>query len=71
MFLPNLSFQNQSKEDGFETKIEDLEGYWAMVSYQVDDVNQTFDDINLLRKNNWEISPSDQPPVSRESGKSD
>ena len=35
-----------------------------MVSYQVDDINQTFDDINLLKKNNWEIAPSDQPPVS-------
>lgn len=41
--------------DGFETKIEDLEGFWEMVSYQIEDAHHTFDEIESMRKNNWTV----------------
>lgn len=43
--------------DGFETKIEDLEGFWEMVSYQIEDVHHTFDEIESMRQNNWTVVP--------------
>ena len=43
--------------DGCETKIEDLEGFWEMVSYQIEDVHHTFDEIDHMRRNNWTAVP--------------
>ncbi|KAI1289747.1 Disks large-associated protein 1 [Halotydeus destructor] len=50
---------NKSLNDGFETKLEDLEGFWAMVSFQIDEINHIFDDVDLLKKNNWQSRSPD------------
>ncbi|XP_065053311.1 disks large-associated protein 1-like [Rhopilema esculentum] len=41
----------------------DLEGFWDMVSIQVEDVNRMFDNLEELRNNNWKesIEPKDSP----------
>lgn len=45
--------QNQSSNEGFETKIQDLEGFWEMVSIQVQEVEKNFNEISLLHDNGW------------------
>jgi hypothetical protein len=48
---------NGTRDDGFETKIEDLEGFWEMVSIQVQDIHQTFDEMDQLKANHWVTVP--------------
>ncbi|OON15878.1 hypothetical protein X801_08315, partial [Opisthorchis viverrini] len=35
------------------TSLEDLDGFWAIVRLQIDDVHRLFDQIERLRSNNW------------------
>lgn len=56
-FIYLLINQENSMTDGCETKIEDLEGYWEMVSYQIEDVHHTFDEIDSMRQNKWTVVP--------------
>jgi hypothetical protein len=59
--------QNQSSNEGFETKIQDLAGFWEMVSIQVQEVDKNLDEISLLHDNGW-ILPQDQvTPAERSS----
>lgn len=37
----------------------DLEGFWDMVSIQVEDVNKMFDNLEEMRNNNWKDSISE------------
>lgn len=41
------------EEGGKRTKWEDLQGFWEMVKIQVDDVDEMFTEIELLRQNGW------------------
>ena len=41
------------EEGGKPTKWEDLQGFWEMVKIQVDDVDEMFTEIELLRQNGW------------------
>lgn len=45
---------NQSVGEAFPTTNEDLQGFWDMVMLQVDQVDALFEEINVLRKNNWQ-----------------
>ncbi|XP_074601265.1 uncharacterized protein LOC141855225 [Brevipalpus obovatus] len=46
---------NEPSEGQFITKNEDLDGFWEMVSIQIDVVHKLFDDVLLMRRNNWTI----------------
>uniref|UniRef100_A0A8C8RB63 DLG associated protein 5 n=1 Tax=Pelusios castaneus TaxID=367368 RepID=A0A8C8RB63_9SAUR len=37
-----------------ETTCTDLDGFWDMVSFQVEDVNKKFDNLNKLQENGWQ-----------------
>ncbi|KAL4228410.1 Guanylate-kinase-associated protein (GKAP) protein [Mactra antiquata] len=39
--------------DSKETKCEDLQGFWEMVKLQVDDVDDMFTEIDMMRQNGW------------------
>lgn len=43
----------ENLSSGLITLISDLEGFWAMVSLQVDDVRRLFDEVHQLRLNDW------------------
>lgn len=44
----------QNVEDSFPTTGSDLAGFWDMVMLQVDNVHALFEELNVLRANNWE-----------------
>ena len=45
-----------------ETKVEDLQGFWEMVYFQVLDLNDSFDRLNQLKDNEWrELEPQPKP----------
>lgn len=44
----------QCESEAFPTTNEDLQGFWDMVLLQVDQVDALFNEIDILRKNNWE-----------------
>jgi hypothetical protein len=35
------------------TLLEDLQGFWEMVKLQVDDVDEMFTEIDMMRQNGW------------------
>ncbi|KAK4472902.1 hypothetical protein MN116_004109 [Schistosoma mekongi] len=65
----NLAWESSKGPDGNDfvnspntlvTLVSDLDGFWAMVSLQVDDVRSLFKQVDSLRANNWQ-------PISRNS----
>ena len=41
-----------------ETKVEDLQGFWDMIYYQVLDLHNGFEELNKLKDNEWrELEP--------------
>ncbi|KAH8854490.1 Disks large-associated protein 5 [Schistosoma japonicum] len=59
----NLAWENSKAQDGknfvnesntLVTLVSDLDGFWAMVSLQVDDVRSLFRQVDSLRANNWQ-----------------
>ncbi|XP_037946436.1 uncharacterized protein LOC119678590 isoform X3 [Teleopsis dalmanni] len=49
---------NRTQEDEFPTTIDDLQGFWDMVCLQIEHVNSIFDEVAVLKRNNW-IKPVD------------
>lgn len=49
----------QSSSDDFPTTNEDLAGFWDMVMIQVNDIVSQFNDIKMLKSNNW------KPPLQK------
>ncbi|KAG5447539.1 Disks large-associated protein 5 [Clonorchis sinensis] len=45
------------------TSLEDLDGFWAIVRLQIDDVHRIFDQIERLRSNDWK-TPDEVDPNS-------
>lgn len=45
----------------FYTTASDLAGFWDLVMLQIDDINSTFKEIELLRKNNWKEVTTQKP----------
>jgi len=43
----------QTEDEQYKTLDKDLEGFFEMVSYQIDDIHKTFDEILFLKNNNW------------------
>jgi len=52
--LINNIFQNQMPGEEFPTTNQDLAGFWDMVMLQVVQVNELFDQIDKLRKSQWQ-----------------
>ncbi|KAF4795816.1 DLG associated protein 5 [Turdus rufiventris] len=53
--VDNCEFKRGEKE----TTCTDLDGFWDMVSFQIEDVNKKFDDLKKLQDNEWQ--PLDVP----------
>uniref|UniRef100_A0A183DLS5 Si:ch211-153f2.3 n=1 Tax=Gongylonema pulchrum TaxID=637853 RepID=A0A183DLS5_9BILA len=51
---------NQGAHDPQRVLLDDLAGYWALISMQLDQLEEEFREISLLRENNWiqQTSPS-------------
>ncbi|KAM6273571.1 disks large-associated protein 5 [Porphyrio hochstetteri] len=48
--VDNCEFKQGEKE----TMCTDLDGFWDMVTFQIEDVNKKFDDLRKLQDNNWQ-----------------
>ncbi|XP_075548871.1 uncharacterized protein LOC142582743 isoform X3 [Dermacentor variabilis] len=48
----------QNVDDPFPTTGSDLAGFWDMVMLQVDNVHMLFEELNMLKANNW-VEPSE------------
>lgn len=46
---------NSSPQEKFPTTNDDLQGFWDMVNLQVDHINSIFDEIEVLRQNDWKV----------------
>ncbi|NXE14505.1 DLGP5 protein, partial [Lophotis ruficrista] len=53
--VDNCEFKRGEKE----TTCTDLDGFWDMVSFQIEDVNKKFDNLKKLQDNDWQ--PLDVP----------
>ncbi|NXS53451.1 DLGP5 protein, partial [Brachypteracias leptosomus] len=53
--VDNCEFKRGEKE----TTCTDLDGFWDMVSFQIEDVNKKFDNLKKLQDNEWQ--PPDVP----------
>ncbi|KFO86696.1 Disks large-associated protein 5, partial [Buceros rhinoceros silvestris] len=53
--VDNCEFKRGEKE----TTCSDLDGFWDMVHFQIEDVNKKFDDLKKLQDNEWQ--PLDVP----------
>ncbi|XP_054164467.1 disks large-associated protein 5-like [Oppia nitens] len=50
-----------------ETKVEDLQGFWEMIYFQILDLHQSFERLNQLKDNKWtelEVKPKDVPKAA-------
>lgn len=67
------SLIEQCKKTEYEEKpitCEDLHGFWDMVYIQVIDLDKRFNNLNVLKANNWqEIIPQKKPVVKRGRGR--
>ncbi|KAF6767905.1 hypothetical protein AHF37_07543 [Paragonimus kellicotti] len=61
--LRNIPISNQ-----LDTRVSDLDGFWAMVTLQVDDVHALFDRIKAVRCNNWKPVTQEDSCLSADYG---
>nr|XP_056707351.1 disks large-associated protein 5 [Euleptes europaea] len=54
--VDNCEFRRGEKE----TMCSDLDGFWDMVAFQVEDVNKKFEDLRKLQENGWQMVDNDQ-----------
>lgn len=53
-----------------ETKVEDLQGFWDMLCFQIIELHNKFDALNHLMANNWvQIEPKVEPKVVKQTNK--
>ena len=43
---------------------QDLEGFWDLVRYQIDDVDAKFNEIEAIRRNDWKMTSVTSVPAS-------
>ncbi|XP_035686146.1 disks large-associated protein 5-like [Branchiostoma floridae] len=55
--VDNCEFNTGEKE----TTCQDLQGFWDMVYFQVEDVDKKFDDLEKLKARNWEPEEVKKP----------
>ncbi|XP_054827746.1 disks large-associated protein 5 [Eublepharis macularius] len=54
--VDNCEFRRGEKE----TTCSDLDGFWDMVAFQVEDVNKKFESLRKLQERNWQVVDDDQ-----------
>ena len=61
-----IGLVGQAEHGGGEqpTKVEDLQGFWDMVYFQVEDILKKFQGLESLEKNNWQAE-QDLEPVAK------
>jgi len=59
-------FQSKSEEEPFQTTDADLAGFWDMVLLQVDDVDRMFNELDELRRHDWNFNTVHVATVSIE-----
>ena len=47
------------------TTSEDLQGFWDMVYFQVEDVDRKFEAVKELEKNGWKLQVEQKPRTRR------
>lgn len=57
MYITWFFLQEDNPNVPFYTSASDLAGFWDLVTLQIDDINSTFKEIELLRENNWKEVP--------------
>ena len=64
-----IQLVGQAEHGGGEqpTKVEDLQGFWDMVYFQVEDILKKFQGLESLEKNNWQAELESK--VSSKKGK--
>jgi len=51
-----------------ETKVEDLQGFWEMIFYQIEDLHHSFELLTSLKENKWcELEVNPKPIASKSS----
>ncbi|XP_063146578.1 disks large-associated protein 5 isoform X2 [Candoia aspera] len=55
--IDNCEFRRGEKE----TMCADLDGFWDMVNFQVEDINKKFENLKKLRVNGWQMVDNVQP----------
>ncbi len=45
--------QAQREDQEFKINPDDLQGFWDMVTIQVEEVHGAFNDLDVLQQNNW------------------
>lgn len=62
-----IGLVEQAEHGGGEqpTKPEDLQGFWDMVYFQVEDISKKFQGLDNLEKNNWQVEQTQEPATKR------
>jgi len=50
-----VSLQSKKEEEPFQTTDADLAGFWDMVLLQVADVDRMFNELDELRRHDWNV----------------
>lgn len=56
--------QSKTKEEPFQTTDADLAGFWDMVLLQVADVDRMFNELDELRRHEWNVKATNSVTVS-------
>ncbi|XP_072889627.1 disks large-associated protein 5 isoform X1 [Hemitrygon akajei] len=64
--IDNCEFKTSEKE----VTCADLEGFWDMIYFQVEDVNKKFEHLKKIQANNWEEPSSPKRVVKKKTAKS-
>ncbi|XP_062918468.1 disks large-associated protein 5 [Mobula hypostoma] len=64
--IDNCEFKTSEKE----VTCADLEGFWDMIYFQVEDVNKKFEHLKKIQANNWEEPSSPKRVVKKKAAKS-
>ena len=62
-----IGLVGQAEHGGGEqpTKVEDLQGFWDMVYFQVEDILKKFQGLEDLEKNNWKMEQALEPAAKK------
>lgn len=51
----NLVKDCENKSSEKEIRIDDLHGFWEMISFQIEDVEKAFENLETIKKNDWKV----------------
>ncbi|VDK25699.1 unnamed protein product [Anisakis simplex] len=56
LIVTSSKFQNPIENDPQPATLDDLAGYWALISMELEDLERLFNEADELRKNNWQVA---------------